>query len=321
MRVLPPHLPKWLVRAAIISVSTGTGLAGLGLYLDTRDWWSHHPYATNMYSTLSGALLGLPVSVIVVATILDSARDHRERVRALLAIDGALRRLLAAARGMLGVRDVDASRLVKSDREANSATFFLTVLGGPIDPANKGAANLLRNRLDRAPDQDTWAREVQAAHAADRSLEVAARAVDRDEDSFEREFGMLHEAVRALNTERAATSEPEEILRRARQAASLHRAAELARDVVRIRLKMLGVEAAQVVEDRDEVRPLKLSRKAVRRLRAAALAGALRGVAEAEEVPAPPPRVRRRDLRRRTPGQRLREWMWLRQAMRDVSRR
>ena len=56
----------WLLGA---SFSIGASIAGMGLYGDSNSWWNNEPFTTNILSSLSTALMGLPFAIILVSTI------------------------------------------------------------------------------------------------------------------------------------------------------------------------------------------------------------------------------------------------------------
>lgn len=58
-------------------VLVGLGLIVWGLCADYSGRWTDHPFATNIASGLASALVGIPTSVLLIATVLDRVRQGR----------------------------------------------------------------------------------------------------------------------------------------------------------------------------------------------------------------------------------------------------
>lgn len=72
-------LPRWLLVASGVFLGAGAVVIVAGLWLDGSAWWAERPFATNLVSSLAGAFVGIPMSVVVLAAVLDRAREHRIR--------------------------------------------------------------------------------------------------------------------------------------------------------------------------------------------------------------------------------------------------
>jgi hypothetical protein len=59
-------LPQWAKRLSVVSIALGIGCLTLGLYGDVNRVWQNWGYGANFFSSLTGALFGLPFAAILV---------------------------------------------------------------------------------------------------------------------------------------------------------------------------------------------------------------------------------------------------------------
>ena len=101
---------RWasIVMWAIAVVSTAAGALG-----DVRGWWTAWPFMTNLASSLSGALFGVPIALIVLEQIAVGETSRRERASLLrfaaLTIDGMAAELEGLGRGAGPLHDLAES--------------------------------------------------------------------------------------------------------------------------------------------------------------------------------------------------------------------
>lgn len=85
----------WVLSA--LSVALGLIALGAGLWADTQGFWRLGPFATNVASSVTTGLFGLPVAVLLISALTDSSIRHRQRVNLQESIKGSAQRLAAAA--------------------------------------------------------------------------------------------------------------------------------------------------------------------------------------------------------------------------------
>lgn len=73
------HLPRWIRWTAPAMVLSGLGLAVLGFIGDSNGWWTDYPVTSNIGSTLTGALVGIPISALLISEIVEDVRLSRVR--------------------------------------------------------------------------------------------------------------------------------------------------------------------------------------------------------------------------------------------------
>jgi hypothetical protein len=182
------------LRSAVIALlSTGTVLAVLGAVGDAAGVWSRFPFLTNLASSLTGALFGLPVALVVVQRLLQAQTEANDR----------------AAAWRLAVRTVHSMRIAAAtlsgvDAAAASLTRLLARCDAAIVEAQQWAEPALtakaRPRSVRASMyQRNYLREVltlletvQQALNVYEKAGVAASALDR----IRSEATFLHDHVR-----------------------------------------------------------------------------------------------------------------------------
>jgi hypothetical protein len=126
-------------------LSAGTVLAVLGAVGDAFGTWSRFPFLTNLASSLTGALFGLPVALVVVQRLLQAQTDANER----------------AAAWRLAMRSVHGMRVGAA------------ALSG-VDADNAAELTWLLARCDTAIDEaQQWAEAALAAKARPRRLRAS----------------------------------------------------------------------------------------------------------------------------------------------------
>ena len=190
------------LRPAVVALlSTGTVLAVLGAVGDAAEVWSRFPFLTNLASSLTGALFGLPVALVVVQRLLQAQTEANDR----------------AAAWRLAMRSVHSMRIAAvtlSGADADSAAAELTRLVARCDTAVAEArewadraltANARPRRLRASMYQRTYLRQVLTLHhTVQQALRVYATTGMGEETSasaLERirsEAAFLHDHVRPM---------------------------------------------------------------------------------------------------------------------------
>jgi len=111
------------LRPTVVALlAAGTVLAVLGAVGDGAEVWSRFPFLTNLASSLTGALFGLPVALVVVQRLLQAQTEANDR----------------AAAWRLAIRSVHSMRIAAvtlSGADADSAAAELTRLVARCDTA------------------------------------------------------------------------------------------------------------------------------------------------------------------------------------------
>lgn len=99
-RALPA--PLGLLITAGVMLAASIALAWYGTFHTSHDLWDRQPFFTNLLTAFTGALAGIPLSVLVVSAVLENTRDHRVKDRILIDTDGVLAVLADLAAQCLG---------------------------------------------------------------------------------------------------------------------------------------------------------------------------------------------------------------------------
>ncbi|MCB2176360.1 MAG: hypothetical protein KQH57_11175 [Actinomycetales bacterium] len=170
MRALP-WLPRWARWTALGMLTIGVALIGVGVYLDATGWWVARPFLTNVASSFASALVGIPVSVVLVGGVVETLRSRR---LAASTLEGARAtcddlRVIAWWLGK-AVEDFPAPRMadqMRADGDRES---------GPRGPRGT------RETVDRlrlpASGQDAWSWPAGEAEGAERVLRRTAHQAD-----------------------------------------------------------------------------------------------------------------------------------------------
>ena len=176
--------------------------AACGIWLDSRDYWSDRPFATNMFSAAVGALFGIPVAVLAIQqfSALSANAIAQARHEADLAVSLALAhtrtetllRLLSARIATVDEilhNEPHPGFIVKLDRQAiddvDAATAQLvTVLNRREDSSQADAKATLRQILLQLREERNLYEDQLASPKADLShrsalatMELLAQAI------------------------------------------------------------------------------------------------------------------------------------------------
>jgi hypothetical protein len=188
------------LRPAVVALlCAGVVLAVLGAAGDAAGFWSRYPFLTNLASSLTAALFGLPVALVVVQRLLQVQTDANERAAAWrLAMRSA--HGMRAAAGTLAGPDADdaAAELARLVARCHAA------VAGAREWADRALAARSRPRRLRASMyQRAYLRHVLTAHGtAEQALEAYARTgmgAGTSAPAIERirsEAAFLHDHVR-----------------------------------------------------------------------------------------------------------------------------
>jgi hypothetical protein len=157
----------------VVLLGAGTVLAVLGAVGDATELWSRLPFLTNLASSLTGALFGLPVALVVVQRLLQAQTEANDR----------------AAAWRLAMRS------------AHSMRVAAVTLSGP--GADNAAAELTRlvARCDAAvAEAREWADRALGARARPRRLRASMY-----QRAYLRQVLALHQTVRQALTVYATT--------------------------------------------------------------------------------------------------------------------
>lgn len=92
---------------------TGLALFAVGWWLDTRGWWEHRPFVTNIASAFTGALFAIPVAVLVIQNIIRNETEWAQKRDAILLTRRTLSDLANVVskltRGSTGARSLKAA--------------------------------------------------------------------------------------------------------------------------------------------------------------------------------------------------------------------
>ena len=91
------HWPSWTKRAwdntspsvrvlSAVMCLLGVGLVVLGWIGDSRGWWKDRPFLTNLVSSVTAALFGIPFALVILGRIAN-ARARREEAGAAKRLD------------------------------------------------------------------------------------------------------------------------------------------------------------------------------------------------------------------------------------------
>ena len=100
--------PLGLLITAGVMLAASVALAWYGTFHTSHDLWDRQPFFTNLVTAFTGALVGIPLSVLVVSAVLENTRDHRVKDRILIDTGGVLVALADLAAQCLG-REVDSA--------------------------------------------------------------------------------------------------------------------------------------------------------------------------------------------------------------------
>ncbi|WIM93451.1 hypothetical protein ACTOB_005430 [Actinoplanes oblitus] len=189
-----PHPRLRPVLAAMIGA--GVLLAGLGVAGDVAGFWASLPFLTNLVSSLTGALFGIPVGIVVVQRLLQAQTDANDRAAAWrLALRSAhhMRTAAGALTGPAGTGEELARLLARCDSAVAEAREWAE-LAHHARPRPR--------RLRASMYQRTYLRQVLELHdAARQALAVYTRTSHAAATAIERirsEAGFLHDQVRPM---------------------------------------------------------------------------------------------------------------------------
>ncbi|MFJ9729395.1 hypothetical protein ACIRP3_42340 [Streptomyces sp. NPDC101209] len=120
----------------VISVGIPLGFAfvGLGVWLDSIDWWPRHGFLLNLFSGFTGACFGVPFALVGLDYLVRNQEEHREaeRVRARAAFEAGL--FVEDLLSTFGGRTLDdVSNRVRAIR-AEVLAIRMVRQGGPVSP-------------------------------------------------------------------------------------------------------------------------------------------------------------------------------------------
>ncbi|WP_143162742.1 hypothetical protein [Couchioplanes caeruleus] len=136
-------LHPWLRPTVVALLTAGTVLAVLGAAGDAAEVWSRFPFLTNLASSLTGALFGLPVALVVVQRLLQAQTEANDR----------------AAAWRLAIRSVHSMRIAA-----------VTLSGADLDSAAAELARLVARCDTAIAEAREWADQALTAKARPRRL-------------------------------------------------------------------------------------------------------------------------------------------------------
>ncbi len=174
-------LPCWVKWLAPTMVLVGLGLIVWGLCADYSGRWNDRPFATNIASGLASALVGIPTSVLLIATVLDRVRqgriEHEVRTTAL----GSAQDIAVLTSLMLASRKSGSTvqQVVVAAREIEEFLDRRDSLRGP-DSVQTAAALIARSVV--VPS--AWSHSVEAIVADVNELARARRLANANGVDF-----------------------------------------------------------------------------------------------------------------------------------------
>lgn len=120
-----------LRRIAVVLALIGLALAAGGVYLDSRGWWSSRPFLTNLASSVIGALVAIPLAVIVISDLTERSTRHRNQVE--------LKNLLWATATHIWS---DAGSIVRRGRTAQDLDRAVTSMALPLEGLDEGTLDV-----------------------------------------------------------------------------------------------------------------------------------------------------------------------------------
>jgi len=190
-----------LRRAVVVLLSAGFVLAVLGAIGDAAGVWSRFPFLTNLASSLTGALFGLPVALVVVQRLIQAQAEVTDRAAAWRLAMRSAHNMRAAALTLIGA---------EADRAAAELDRLLARCDSALAEAREWADRALAakarpRRLRASLYQRTYLHEVMTLHqTAQQALHVFAATGLGSETSaaaLERvrsEAAFLHDNVRPM---------------------------------------------------------------------------------------------------------------------------
>ncbi|MFI5887987.1 hypothetical protein [Streptomyces sp. NPDC051554] len=114
-------MPQWITRTwnwlraqprttrivIAVGVPTGFALIGLGLWLDTIDWWTGHDYLLNLVSGLTGACFGVPFALVGLDYLNRNQTEFRESEKARVRIAAEVDTFVTSLLDLFNGRDLD----------------------------------------------------------------------------------------------------------------------------------------------------------------------------------------------------------------------
>jgi len=190
------------LRPAVVALlSAGAVLAVLGAAGDAAGLWSRFPFLTNLASSLTGALFGLPVALVVVQRLLQAQTEANDRAAAWRLAGQSAYRMRTAAVTLAGAgADSAAAELTRLVARCDTA------IGEAREWSDRALTAKARPRRLRASMyQRTYLRQVLTLHDAVRQAsivyattglgaETSASAIER----IRSEAAFLHDHVRPM---------------------------------------------------------------------------------------------------------------------------
>ncbi|MFI6076315.1 hypothetical protein ACIA5C_32700 [Actinoplanes sp. NPDC051343] len=155
------RLHPLLRRAVTVMVGAGTTLLVLGVVGDATGVWSHVPFLTNVASSLTGALFGLPVALVVVQRLLDTQTAANDRAEASRLLVRSVQHMRVAALTLAGPASDDDLPLLVA--RCDVAVAEAQEWAGPAF-----AAKVRPRRLRASMYQRAYLRQVLTVHEAAR---------------------------------------------------------------------------------------------------------------------------------------------------------
>lgn len=228
------------LRPVVIALLTaGIALAVLGAVGDAAGVWSRFPFLTNLASSLTGALFGLPVALVVVQRLLQAQTEANDR----------------AAAWRLAIRSVHSMRIAA-----------VTLLGADADSAAAELARLVARCDTAIAEAREWTERALTAKARPRRLRASMY-----QRNYLRQVLLLHHTVQQAlivyaTTGMAAETSSSALDRMRSEATFLHD--HVRPLVLRLDGQWLADPHARALERVDDSFPADLARISVRQLAA-----------------------------------------------------
>lgn len=237
-------VPRWLWVSGGLLVAAGVVLFVVGVITADNPWWAANPYLTNVASSLTSALIGIPLSVVVISVVLDRARDQRVRARVYSTMSQAASAILELATDMIGSDLIGAARHEKTARRLaciQTIERYIEVRPGGTEPSQAVLDAVEKIRRHAPSAADYWDRagavrglwsEIEQVHAL-----ASVNAITSINETV---YGWLRRAVIGLWEDHPAQHSFDGDIDRARSAFELVRSATAVRNELE---KLVGAPA------------------------------------------------------------------------------
>ncbi|WP_251151074.1 hypothetical protein [Cellulosimicrobium sp. Marseille-Q4280] len=166
-------LPRWMRITALLMISAGVAGAILTIAIDGTQWWLSRPFATNYLSSLVAALIGIPISVVLIAVVVDLAAQSRAVGYGRETVGLSLLRLRRASikmigedlRGQdLGIRLPRRRAAIQRVEAALDQRYYSN--GDDTHTESQEVVEAAGKIAQHAPNHDSWKRSLREARSA-----------------------------------------------------------------------------------------------------------------------------------------------------------